>query len=364
MWSPTISSDDIYNRRALVHSQGDWEEHKYVKKVDDKYYYPNGYDKGRTISDLGESEKKDSNRSEKSTYSKDDSDFDDKNYSDKNRLGDTEFHGFTNKEGRNVIIMEDKKWTLPEGTKLDSKLTKRLEAVSKEIEERRERGEKITADEWNKLVDDAIDGVSDSSKKSGSKKSGSSKKSSSKTKQESDKERRAKNKATIKKRTEEQLEAKRKSMIKNRLNQKEYLNHSDIWSPTISSDELYHHGILGMQWGKRNGPPYPLDSSQKSSSERRYRTDKGYHKNQNKHRGPKPVEKMSNDELKRKVNRKQLEQQYKDLTDKEVSRGKNKVREIIKDYTTVTGVVLTTAKLIELISKHRYASIITKGLRY
>ena len=25
--------------------------------------------------------------------------------------------------------------------------------------------------------------------------------------------------------------------------------------------ELYHHGIKGQQWGQRNGPPYPLSSS-------------------------------------------------------------------------------------------------------
>ncbi len=33
--------------------------------------------------------------------------------------------------------------------------------------------------------------------------------------------------------------------------------------------ELYHHGILGQKWGSRNGPPYPLGSSDHSSSEKK-----------------------------------------------------------------------------------------------
>lgn len=34
------------------------------------------------------------------------------------------------------------------------------------------------------------------------------------------------------------------------------------------SEYLQHHGILGMRWGKRNGPPYPLNESQKSRREK------------------------------------------------------------------------------------------------
>lgn len=43
-----------FRRRSLVHSAkgSEWEEHKYIKRVDGNYYYPDSYDGGRHISDL------------------------------------------------------------------------------------------------------------------------------------------------------------------------------------------------------------------------------------------------------------------------------------------------------------------------
>lgn len=42
----------------------------------------------------------------------------------------------------------------------------------------------------------------------------------------------------------------------------------------ITTSELYHHGIKGQKWGVRNGPPYPLNASDKSASEKRLSSNK------------------------------------------------------------------------------------------
>ena len=42
-----------------------------------------------------------------------------------------------------------------------------------------------------------------------------------------------------------------------------------MWNYVYPSHELYHHGILGQRWGKKNGPPYPIAAGAHSASEKK-----------------------------------------------------------------------------------------------
>ena len=110
-----------------------------------------------------------------------------------------------------------------------------------------------------------------------------------------------------------------------------------MWKPTISSDEIYHHGILGQRYGKRNGPPYPLGSGAHSSEEKKHgwkqslkaKDTKTRHKELAKKYKPvrkKNEEKEESESKKPKYDKKKEDKHYRDYRT-----AQNKYEDALKD---------------------------------
>lgn len=102
------------------------------------------------------------------------------------------------------------------------------------------------------------------------------------------------------------------------------------------NDYLTHYGILGMKWGVRRTPAQPARA--RGSSKR---------KSDNK----KKVKSMSDDELRRVVNRLQMERQYSQLSQSNVSKGKEYAQKVIKAGTTVAAVTTTAIAIYNNVGK-------------
>jgi hypothetical protein len=109
---------------------------------------------------------------------------------------------------------------------------------------------------------------------------------------------------------------------------------------------LEHHGILGMKWGVRRNKSQILRTG--ASSKR---------KSENK----KNVKDMSDDELRKVVNRLQMERQYSQLSEGNVGRGREYVKKIIKTGTTVAAVTTTALTLYNNANKIKDIIEKTKG---
>jgi len=113
------------------------------------------------------------------------------------------------------------------------------------------------------------------------------------------------------------------------------------------SNMLVHYGILGMKWGIRR-------TQKNKGLNKTSREDKQKSK-------PNDVKKMSDEELRKIVNRLQLERQYSQLSEGNVSKGKEYVQKIIKAGTTVAAVTTTALTLYNNVDKIK--AIISKKKR-
>lgn len=123
-------------------------------------------------------------------------------------------------------------------------------------------------------------------------------------------------------------------------------------------NELYHFGIKGMRWGVRRyqNPDGSLTNAGKKRLKKgqtsNEKTDSS-NKSSTKSSSTKTVKDMSDDELRQAINRLQLEQQYKNLSPKNVSKGK-------KFVDTVANDVLKPAAID--MGKQVAKSLMTKGV--
>lgn len=105
----------------------------------------------------------------------------------------------------------------------------------------------------------------------------------------------------------------------------------------MSENYLAHHGRLGQKWGKKNGPPYPLDFNKLSAEEKAKAKEETIRKGDIRTAGANKIH-YTDQELNAVMNRFDLNQRLSKLNASQIESGANKVKKIcntlgsISDY--------------------------------
>ena len=111
------------------------------------------------------------------------------------------------------------------------------------------------------------------------------------------------------------------------------LYHSGMIDP--SDEFLEHFGVLGMKWGVRKDRSGGSNGGKQTRKEKK--AEKKAKKRAERVKNKNKISKMSDTELRQKINRLQMEKQYTQLTAKEKSTGRKVVEGIVKTAATTTA---------------------------
>lgn len=111
-----------------------------------------------------------------------------------------------------------------------------------------------------------------------------------------------------------------------------------MYNQINSYDELYHHGVKGMKWGVRRYQN--KDGTLTSAGKKHYNKVENKEIKKARKQDVKNRRKLSDADLKKKIERLQTEKKFKDLTNDDISPGKTMASNILRSAGTK---VLTAA---------------------